>query len=384
MKNALFFCFSFLLSISSFGQSRILKLNPQTGSFKNFPIIPSYEKFTIEGEVLKDIVWVEVDINEYKSTEVDSYFWNRSITNSSSNFEVFVTKGLLGSSKYDFKIRTFRLMDDADKNELLKTMMQKAYSYLDEQIILEKNALKIDKPKQVFDIVEEIIVAGTSLQRSRNGLKLDGLSDLIRQELINIDGTKVSRFFRKKNKQTGAELTLEEKKNKVNYITALILSEVQPFFNSELVQQYRVYEINEAETTKDRFTLPVNAGLYSWTTSADFNKMSAANSGVTPGVGVSFPVFRHFSVRGKKLPSFGISLGVLTSPITNQLGAKLSTPGINIPVYAALGVNFLKVIRVNVGTTVVAAHKSNNVTSLTWAPTIGIAFELDAWLGIRK
>ena len=275
-------------------------------------------------------------------------------------------------------------METPEKTELFSTIIKKLHGYISEQVVIDKNTLKISSPNAVFKNINEIIQEGTSMHRSRNGLTIDPLTDLVKDELKNINGSKTQRFFRKKSKSSEIELSVEAKKNKVDYITSLIISELKPFFNSELVQQHRIYKIDESETVKDKFTLPINAGIYTWTTSANFNKINASNSGVTPGLGLTIPVFRNYSIKGKKLPSMGISLGVLTNPVKDATGSKLSTPGINLPVYGAIGFNFLKVIRLNVGVIAVAPHKITKVTSINWHPTIGIAFELDAWMGIRK
>ena len=233
-------------------------------------------------------------------------------------------------------------------------------------------------------ILDEIIAKSTELQRSRNGLKIDPLSDLVRQELKKIDKIKIKRFLRKKNKDANNAITEDVKASKVKYITSLILSEIAPFFNSQVVQVDRIYTINNIPTEKDKFTLPINAGAYVWTTSSDFNKIGASNSGLSAGVGLTLPIWRNYSIKGKKMPSIGISLGVLVTPIYNEAGTRLSTPGINVPVYGAIGFSFLKVIRLNIGVIAVAEHKISKVNTLNWYPTVGLTFELDAWLGLKK
>ena len=88
-------------------------------------------------------------------------------------------------------------------------------------------------------------------------------------------------------------------------------------------------------------------------------------------------------MKGKSLTSLGISLGVLTSKIEDAEGNRYGTPTIKLPVYAALGVNIFRVIRVNAGTLMVS-NFSNSTNKLNFIPTFGVALELDAWIGIRK
>ena len=169
----------------------------------------------------------------------------------------------------------------------------------------------------------------------------------------------------------------------MDYLTELILTEIKPFIVSELVEQYRLYSIKDVKTRKGNFTLPINAGFYAWNLNANINDVSFSNTGLTPGVGFTIPFKRSFSVKGKSLTSLGISLGVLVNKLEDANGDRYATPTINLPVYGALGVNIFRVIRVNAGAIMVSNfNKSTN--KLKFIPTVGVALELDAWLGVRK
>ena len=275
-------------------------------------------------------------------------------------------------------------MEDKAKLELLKNLITKVHAYLDDVIHIDRNELDIDSPKKTYAILNEIVQGAVGLQRSRNGMVIEDLSVLVEEALKEVGDTKIKRFLRRKSSETVVELTNHAKDQKVKFITSLILSEIKPFFSSDLVQQYRIFKITNVATEKDEFTLPVNAGAYAWTTSSGLGGIDAANSGLNFGLGVTVPIIRNYSIKGKTLPSMGISLGILTSPISNEAGDRLSTPGINVPVYAALGFSFLKVIRLNVGVLGVAEHKAEKVTDMLWTPTVGLTFELSAWMGIKK
>ena len=71
-------------------------------------------------------------------------------------------------------------------------------------------------------------------------------------------------------------------------------------------------------------------------------------------------------------------------PIKNESNTEFTTPGINLPVYAALGVRLFKAARLNAGVLFVNEKGSANVNNLQVVPTIGLAFELDLWLGIKR
>lgn len=372
-----------LIVLSANSQTKILKVDPTNGSFKNFARVPSYEPFMIEGEVQEEIEQVEVMLNESKSNKTSTYFWNRTMIDKSSNFSVIITEGLQGSSTYDFRITTFKSLSKEDKQTLLKSLMQKVYAYLDAQLIIDKNKLLIENPNATFNTLNEIVVEGMSLQRSRNGIEVKQLSDLVRDEIKKTSKTKLKDLFGKR-KDTKLELTENGRIKKLEYLVTLVYDEVLSFYESELVQLHRRYTIEKVKTEKDKFTLPINAGLYTFTTSPAFSGINASNSGLRLGVGFTIPIIRNYSVKGKKMPSLGLSFGVLTSPIKDQAGAKFSTPGVNIPVYGALGFGFFRVLRLNLGVAAVAPHRVKTVKSIYWYPTVGLTFELEGWLGIKR
>jgi hypothetical protein len=76
-------------------------------------------------------------------------------------------------------------------------------------------------------------------------------------------------------------------------------------------------------------------------------------------------------------------VGVLTNQLKDSKGDRYGTPTIKLPIYGAIGVNFFRVIRVNAGTLLVSNFDSSP-NKLQFIPTVGIALELDAWLGVRR
>lgn len=375
-----------ILCNGAFAQQKILKLDAENGSFEHFPQLPFYESFTVEGEIEKDVQLVEIDISPSKNlNEVNTFSWNRSESNSSSNFSVLVSKKLNPNSSYSITIRTYKKMTELEKNDQLNTLLLRAHRFLKEQLEIDSKGIDVDHPKKVYRILNSIFIEGTQLQRSRNGIHINQLSDLIREEIEELDKQKFLQSIRKtKDNEDKDRKKLKQIEAKAKYIVELIATEVRPFFNSELVQQYRIYEIEELETGKDIRTLPVNIGAYAWNTDLFKSSTDLSNSGLSLGAGLTIPFNRNLQLQGRKLPEFGLSFGVLVNPIENAENTELSTPTINLPVYAALGAKFFRVLRVNAGVLIVSPHKSNSFNDLDIVPTLGIAFEIDTWFGIRK
>jgi hypothetical protein len=106
----------------------------------------------------------------------------------------------------------------------------------------------------------------------------------------------------------------------------------------------------------------------------------------TPGIGVTLPFSNKSSIlaKSKSIDGFGLSLGVLLNPVKDANGAEYITPGINLPVYAGLGLRFFKVLRLNAGALILAEKGIQDFSNISVLPTAGVAFELNVWAGIKK
>lgn len=384
LKQTLLLALTLLCLTNVNAQSQIIKLDSENGSFKNFPVLPDNEVFIVEGEIDKSIMLVEIIVKEEKSGKNPvSYSWNRSLHNNSENFEVIITQPLKSGSTYDFTITTYTLLDLSAKKNLLANILTRSQHMIKSQVVIDKNSIKVDNAKELIKGLNEIIEGGITLQRSRNGITYNGLSSLVESEIEKLNKFKLKNLIHRKKGSEKDSITNKALDAKVDYLTQLILTEIRPFISSELVQQYRMYEVNKVSTKKDKFTLPINGGLYAWNFTSNINNVNLSNTGITPGVGITIPFKRRISVKGRSLPSFGISVGVLTNQLKDGNGDRYGTPTIKLPIYGAIGVNFFRVIRVNAGALLVSNFDSSP-NKLQFIPTVGIALELDAWLGVRR
>jgi hypothetical protein len=173
---------------------------------------------------------------------------------------------------------------------------------------------------------------------------------------------------------------------KVEYLTKLIISELAPYFSSQLVQHHRQVTVTSVSTDKEPFSLPVNAGIYAWNRNITIDNLSVQNTNFTYGAGLTLPFSNknRFVAKSKIFDSFGYSLGVLFQPIKDANGTELITPGINLPVYTGLGFRVLKVVRFNAGVIVLGEKGLEDFSKLIVVPTVGMALELNLWMGVKK
>ncbi len=388
MKNSILL-FGLMIGslIQIMAQERVVKIDFESGSFKNNPSIPFDQPFLIQGELGQDIEFVKVNIYYAdKDYVLHSFDWNRIDANQSGTFNIVVPAILRSNTKYDLAIVTYKLLSAKPKEELLKNVEERIRFLLINNIFFDGKNVVINKPKHVFNKIEQLITESFKHYESKNSIPIQAPSTLVLEELKKQSDFRFGRFFKKTDhlgKDSIANILVSEK---VEHLVSLIRSELTPFINSQLVQHYRQANITSVETDKEPFTLPINVGMYAWEKSVDINNMDVKNIDVTPGIGLSIPFNSKSKLASKTrmLDSFGISAGVLFKPITDANGTEYVSPSVNLPLYTALGFRIFKVVRLNAGVLVLGEKGSQGFDNLTVIPTAGLALELNLWMGIKK
>ncbi|OEY71533.1 hypothetical protein [Salegentibacter salarius] len=375
---------SFTASVS---QERSVKIDFESGTFYNNPKVPFDESLTIVGETGKDIELVKVNIfYEDKDYILDSYVWNRIESNTSETFNIVIPPVLKSNTKYDFEIITYKLLNRAQKNKLLSNLENRIRFLLMNNIYFDGKNVVVNKPKNVFNELEDLIHESLKYQESKSLIPIEAPSSLVLQELKKQSDFKFNRLFKQSNRDEKNELTNQLIAKKVDHLVALISSELAPFFNSELVQHHKQVNIKSVKTDKEVFTLPINFGMYAWSKTVDINNTSAENVDFTPGIGLTIPFNNksRLATKSRVLDSFGFSAGVLLEPVVDAEGTEYVTPGIDLPLYTGLGFRFFKVARFNAGVLIIGEKGTQDFNNLSILPTAGLALELDLWLGIKK
>ncbi|TPV31441.1 hypothetical protein FJ651_14705 [Paucihalobacter ruber] len=378
----------FALCLSALNaQERSVKVDFESGSFYNNPKIPYDEPFVITGETGSDIEFVKINIyNEDKNDVLHYYVWNRIDSNSSETFNIVVPAVLRSNSKYDFEIITYKLLSPDKKEALLHDVEDRVRFLLTNNFYFDGKNVIVNKPKDVYKKIDQLLSDSFQFYESKNLIPMQAPSPLILEALNNQSDFKFGRFFKK---STRAEI--DDKANamiaeKVEHLVSLISSEIAPFLNTQLVQHYRQANVNNIETDKESFTLPVNIGMYAWDKSVSIDNISTNNTNFTLGAGITLPFSNRSTLasRSKMVDSFGFSIGVLFEPIEDSKGTKFVTPGVNLPVYTGLGIRFFKVLRFNAGVIVLGEKGNQNFNKLTVIPTAGLALELNLWMGVKN
>ncbi len=372
-----------LASVPLRAQERVVKVDFETNSFVNNPTVPTDRSFTVRGKMGKGVEYVDVTIRHAGSEwDLHQYSWNRVPANKSRVFNVVVPPVLEANSKYDFQVITYVRLNFNQKRKLVENLRSRIAFYLNSNFDYDGISVSIRKPKKVYDGLQILLKEALRFHRSKNGVKNVAPSQMVLAELENQRlSLKGSRNIERDD--VANELIAQ----KVNLITDMVIGEVMPFINSDLVQRYREANITSVATDRQGFTLPVNLGVYAWNQSVKINSETQFNNidfSIGAGFTIPFMSKSKYSKKSKLLDSFGLSMGVLFAPIKDMYGLEYVTPGINIPVYTALGFRLFKMVRFNAGVLIVGEKGTNKFNGLTVTPTVGLALELDLWLGIKK
>ncbi len=387
MKKTILSLFFTVAFVFSWGQKRTVYVDFESSSFKTNPSIPFAEPFMIQGEVYRQVEFVEVQIhNEHSDKVLHSYTWNRDERNQSEKFEIVIPAVLISNSKYDFSINTFRKLDERQKVQLSELLRERVEHYISSVLYFDGRKVILNKPDRAYKELNQLVQEALQLYRSKNSIEKPKLSKLIGDELKKNSEFQFKYFLRNETGMEKDSLSRKLIQDKVSKLSDMIMSEVQPYLNSELVQMHHSAYISSVATDKEPFTLPVNFGIYAWSKSVDINNTNVNNIDFTPGIGFSIPFSNKSSLlaNSKQFDSFGFSMGVLLNPVQDANGNEYITPGINIPLYTGLGLRIFKVARLNAGILILADRGIQDFSGITILPTAALALELNAWLGIKK
>jgi hypothetical protein len=374
---AILVCFQVTLA-----QNKIIKVDFENGSFKNFPKLPFNDAFILEGEVSKDVSLVQVEVAYSNGKKpLNTYYWNRSDQNNSESFEMIISNSLKSDTKYDFNITTFGSITPEKKIDLEESLRKRIIYYLKNQTVIKGKKISIESPRQLYSGLNSLISEALTYHRSKNGIEFKEISKLVETEICKLRGEKLLRLRRADRSQQDS-IHNAQLQDKLDYISTIVIAEIQPFISSELVYQTKVLRISGVETEKDRFTLPINAGMYVWNVNGSNSSISTTS--ITPGFGITFPFSRSLKIKDRNITSLGLSVGVLSEAISNANNEKLVTPGVNLPVYTAVGIKMFNLIRLNAGTLIVNQKGTGSVNKLQFIPTLGVSLELNLWLGVNK
>lgn len=379
-------CFA-TVSYTLSAQERVVKVDFESGAFLNNPNIPFDQPFMVEGEVTRAVEYVQIRIyHENASRPVHTFAWNRNDRNTTETFSIRVPGVLRSNTKYDFEVITYTLMSERQKAALRDNLSERISYYIRNHYRYDGKNVGISNPNTVYRGLRELIDQALTHQVSKNNIVCDAPSRLVLEELQKQRNYRFKSIFSRVKRDQREEVATSFVDRQIELIAGLVISEVMPYINSNLVQHHRSVKVKSVSTDKEPFSLPVNFGMYAWNKSTQIENVTVRNTNFTPGLGFTIPFSGRSSLasRSKLFDSFGYSMGVLIDPVRDADGNEFVTPGVSLPVYAALGFRLFKVVRLNAGVLIIGERGTQDFNGLTILPTAGLAFELNVWAGIKR
>jgi len=386
MKNLVFsLLISLLVSSALIAQYQTVIYDYEKNYFNQGQPLPAESYFMLSAPIRQDIQLVELEIYKPGRSRLLPLYktsWKRSFSNNAAAFELPVNYQLRGDGEYDLAIKSYRRVTDVERENLKKSLYKTTDSYI--HSVLETNNRKsfISKPAgQIIADLNDIIKQGTSYYRNKIDLEFVGFSDIISNNLKQINEIKgTRRIFGKKVKGETEEKMLNYQINELMIATH---TELDQFLNTELLVLDDNKKIIDYKTEKTRSYIAINAGYGGAYFDGGYNDL---NYGSSPYLGISVP-FGKASFSKPFWSNSSLSFGAFIRNFKDKDDKTVSGPIFKRPLYLAYGYKIFRFIRLNAGATVVEFEKTNlndNFGKIRVKPFIGISAELNFWLGLSR
>lgn len=391
MNRLLFTClFAYILMhpLGSSAQVRNVTYDSQKNTFDNDYNLPSEERFTISGYIDSSVALVELEIYQgtKKNGEPNSYYktsWMRDPSDKGNQFYLSVKQGLRQNDHYDFDLKFYRTLNDEEIDYTKNSVSASLQNYLVSTIRNNSKGIELDKePSAIRQTLNQIVSDGLNKYKTRSNESFPGFSDIILQQLNDMDDLKGSRA---KNVIKNEDASLEEEY--VNKIAAIVLQaelELEQYFNQEVLVLSQTKTVQDHPTEKQRNIVAINGGYGGAWFSGNLNNF---NYGHAPYVGLSFPLGKK-AFSSKFWSNTSISTGVFVLNFKDADGNKIKGPIIQRPFYVALGYKFFRFLRFNAGAVLLEKEVDNgefvNADKIFVRPFVGLSVELNFWADFAK
>lgn len=360
----------------------------EKASFNEGRPLPAETYMMLQGEVIPEIDIVKVFISPASSVEVlYQGMWKRSELNSGNTFQIPLSYKLKSGNDYDFRIGYYRSTDDSTVQKYKETLFGYLDAYIDQAVVVEKNKIRLNTPinKAVSDL-NAIVRRGIAYYDNRSSIEFTGFSDLVNRSLKNIRNKdiKAGEYYRPDSIGTTQGRKYSYADDQIIALKDLIRSEVNTIFSTNLSALYDVKLVKSYPTERLSNVLTLNAGYGAVYLGGDVNNLSYDHG---PYVGVSFPLGNP-AFAPKFFSNTTLSAGVFLTNFRNSNNQTLTGPVVSRPVYVGLGYSLVDFLRLQAGATVLQntanAPDGVNLQAVTVRPYVGIALDINVWLGLGK
>ncbi len=386
MKRILPFVAAILVHSISMAQYKSVEFGYEKSTFNNGQPLPAESYFELRGDISSDVTMVEIHIyseNGYPDRKpLYKKRWQRPHSNLSERFALPLNYNLRGNSEYDIALLYFKKASPTEvenfKNELYATLD----AYIDQTLTFDKKGINLIKDtRSILEDMNQIVRSASTYYRTQIDRSFDGFSDLIKDDIKQIDESRQSKFLGRKATETE---NLARKKELVQNLKTKVHAEVAYLLNSQLhvLRDLKVVDSYQTEKVKTIFTLHGGYGG-AYFNSNQKNDLFASGfmAGLTLPLGkkqFSSPFWSNTSVM----------LGVYFGDFQLNDNITATGPLLKTPYYVGLGYKFYRFLRVSAGATLLENDGEINgqaVSSDIYVrPYISLTVDINLWIGLAK
>ncbi len=391
MKKIQIFLSLMVMYLPISAQYETVVFNYERSQFNDGQPLPAEENLTLTGQVNKNVQMVEVLFLRPGLLQGSSLYysgqWVREYSNTSERFIVPVNYKLRQNSEYDIRINYYHDITLKQRQQLTLDLNKHLLNYLDQIILIKKGQVRLKYSyRTVKSNLDQIVIVGLANSRNRINEQFRGFSDIVKEELKNIDGISL----RMANRLIHDDSLLTKRKNNqkkyiyaqdiINKLKNHVINEVNQYLSMDLLMIAESKYMPNYPTEKRKSTLSINlgyGGVY-------LNSNDSQEFGNGLYAGVAFPLSRK-STSSEFLRNLSFNAGMFLRDFEVDEIEVQTGPIFGRPTYLGFGYKVFHVVRLNAGAVFLQNKTTGSqlleINNVSVRPFVGISAELKLWLG---
>ena len=388
MVNKLLLAFIVILtSTVANAQFKSVQYDYEKNWFGENQNLPAESPWMLSGILPPDISMVAVEIygnDDRSKAPLHTAVWTKSLEGDQVNFFVPVNYNLRSNSTYTVELKYFRDITPIEKDNLKQDVYNAVRSYLELNIVATNNAVNLKKnPKAMVKDLDKLMNNGLVLFRNNLNIEFPGFSQLVEDQLENMDDLKLKsgkfNIMKKNEDESEKNIKIKFFNEQLENLQKVVKREIDQYLshNLSVVEISRV--VNNYKTEKTRTVIPINIGYGAVHNAGGFEDKIDYDS--SPFAGISFPLANP-NFAGKFWSNSSISAGVFFNNFKFDNEREYTGPLVERPFYLAYGYKTAYFLRFNLGATLL--EDVNGGGTLYVRPFVGVSIEINMWLGLER
>lgn len=361
-------------NLSAIGQSQTVQFNANKLLFDNGAALPHEKSFLVTTDATPGVALIKMQVSniDFKRDRILSEsIWSRNEGNTESTAVLPNSYKLRGGQDYNFRFLYYRKIAESERSQIVSMLQTTAATLLRSNIQLKDGRYRFStSPSELFKLLNESLKDGMVNYEAKNGIVIPNFSGIVENALRTMAHAKATDNPQNNNAGDMLAVLIKQVDNEIEMITN---SYYYVLDNSVVVSNYPV------EKTQNTLALDIGyAGIYN---SGEFNNLDYFSG---PYAGISLPLGNSvFS--GRFWSNASLSLGVFLQDFKVSDSIKVSGPVVDRPLYAALGYNVFRYLKIHAGAAVLEERNSFSGTKSVYVkPFVGLSLAINLWLGFNK